>query len=159
MGHDAPPPSQKSDDRPFDYTPITLAELPSTPTRDRNIAASAWDEAPTQLLELGADFDGQPVAAFKRRLHGWLLWRAGPTRGPCRYLALDPRHLTYGLTFELDGDGGAAGVGPDGIRHSRFRGWKEALRDHPVEERASADADSADRGPSHDATGGDTVGS
>ncbi|MDG2111834.1 MAG: hypothetical protein P8N02_04365, partial [Actinomycetota bacterium] len=118
--------------RPFDYTPITLAELPDTPTRDRNIAASAWDEAPQRLLELGADLDGRPVAAFKRRLHGWLLWRAGPTRGPCRYLALDPASLEEGHLFELDGEGGAAGLGPDGVLHDRFRSWKIALRDHPV---------------------------
>lgn len=124
--------SYKSDDRPFDYTPITLADLPLTPTRDRNIAASAWDEAPPRLLELGADLDGKPDAAFKRRLHGWLLWRAGPTRGPCKYLALDPGALDEGHMFELDGEGGATGVGADGIRHDRFRSWKEALRDHPV---------------------------
>ena len=123
----------KSDERPFDYTPVDLEELPDTPTRDRNIAASAWRQAPDQLLHLGDDLDGEPEPAFKRRLHGWLLWRAGPTRGPCRYLALDPTDLTTpGWTFELDGEGGARGVGPDGVEHGRFRAWKEALRDAPV---------------------------
>ena len=138
-GADAPgsgrsAPSLSSDERPFDHTPVTLAELPATPTRDRNIAASAWDEAPNQLLELGQGLDGQPEAAFKRRLHGWLLWRAGPTRGPCRYLALDPTQLDRpGFVFELDGEGGASGPGPDGVVYDRFRTWKEALRDHPVD--------------------------
>jgi len=124
--------SYKSDDRPFDFTPVSLDELPDTPTRDRNIAASAWAEAPDSLTELGADLAGQPEAAFKRRIFGWLLWRAGPTRGPCRYLAIDPNDLARSFTFELDGEGGASGVGPDGAAHDRFRAWKEALRDHPI---------------------------
>jgi hypothetical protein len=126
----------KSDDRPFDFTPISLAELPDTPTRDRNIAASAWVEAPQVLLTLGQGLDGTPEAAFKRRLHGWLLWRAGPTRGPCRYLALEPGAESgtgaEHYVFELNGEGGATGHGPDGVLHDRFRAWKEALRDHPI---------------------------
>ena len=121
-----------SDERPFDYTPVTTDQLPATPTRDRNIAASAWVEAPAGLRQLGVGLEGSPEAAFKRRLHGWLLWRAGPTRGPCRYLALDPENLDAGLVFELDGEGGARGEGPDGVTYERFRTWKEALRDHPV---------------------------
>ena len=122
-----------ADERPFDFSPVALADLPDTPTRDRNIAASAWDEAPERLLTLGHDLDGTPEAAFKRRIFGWLLWRAGPTRGPCRYLAIDPRDLARSYTFELDGEGSASGVGPDGVDHDRLRAWKEALREHPVD--------------------------
>ncbi|MGY9072593.1 MAG: hypothetical protein ACKVHU_06570 [Acidimicrobiales bacterium] len=125
----------KADDRPFDYTPVSLDQLPNTPTRDRNIAASAWTDAPAALLGLGRGLDQEPEAAFKRRLHGWLLWRAGPTRGPCRYLALDPHQIdepSATWTFVLDGAGGAHGVGPDGQTHDRFRSWKESLRDNPV---------------------------
>ena len=84
-------------------------------------------------MTLGHGLEGEPEAAFKRRIFGWLLWRAGPTRGPCRYLALDPTKLDHpGYVFELDGAGGATGVGPDGVTHDRFRGWKEALRAHPI---------------------------
>ena len=42
-----------ADDRPFDFTPIQTSDLPPTPTRDRNIAATAWVEAPAELLQLG----------------------------------------------------------------------------------------------------------
>ena len=49
-----------ADQRPFDYSPVTLNDLPDPPTRDRNIAAAAWDAAPTELLQLGADIEGKP---------------------------------------------------------------------------------------------------
>ena len=120
-----------SDERPFDYTPISLNDLPETPTRDRNIAATAWDQAPAVLLTLGEDLRGNPEAAFKRRIFGWLLWRAGPTRGPCRYLALDPADSTDFYVFELGDEQSTGGKGPDGEWHLRFRAWKEALRDVP----------------------------
>ena len=120
-----------SDERPFDYTPVSLNELPETPTRDRNIAATAWDEAPAVLLRLGENLRGNPEAAFKRRIFGWLLWRAGPTRGPCRYLALNPVDLTDSYLFELGNEQSEGGKGPDGEWHYRFRAWKEALRDAP----------------------------
>jgi hypothetical protein len=34
------------DERPLDDTPVHTADLPLTPTRDRNIPATAWVEAP-----------------------------------------------------------------------------------------------------------------
>lgn len=55
------------DERPADETPIHTTELPPTPTRDRNIKATAWIEAPASLLELGNDLPDQPVADCKRR--------------------------------------------------------------------------------------------
>ena len=69
------------DQRPYDDAPVHTEELPATPTRDRTIPASAWLEAPADLLELGADLDGGPPADFKRRIGPWLLWRAGPATG------------------------------------------------------------------------------
>ena len=120
-----------ADQRPFDYTPIHTADLPATPVRDRNIAASAWVEAPQELLEAGADI-GQANIAYKRRLGRWLLWRAGPARGErARYVAVDSNDLARVYTLDLDADGAAHGVGPSGTEHTRFRTWKEDLRDTP----------------------------
>ena len=43
------------DERPADDTPVHTADLPATPIRDRNIPATAWVEAPAELLTLGGD--------------------------------------------------------------------------------------------------------
>jgi hypothetical protein len=119
-----------AEDRPVDSTPVHTEDLPPTPTRDRNIPARAWVEAPTSLLELGADL-GLPEALYKRRIGRWLLWRAGPARGAdARYLAVDAADLRRSYTFTLDEDGGGTGEGPSGQQHPRFRAWKEDLRDH-----------------------------
>jgi hypothetical protein len=120
-----------ADERPFDFTPVHTGDLPATPTRDRNIAASAWVEAPAALLTLGEDL-GRPEPAYKRRIHGWLLWRAGPARGDARYMAIDATDLDRSFTFRLRSDGEDHGVGPSGAEHARFRTWKEDLRDHPA---------------------------
>ncbi|MGA1509789.1 MAG: hypothetical protein ACO37X_08855, partial [Ilumatobacteraceae bacterium] len=61
------------DQRPPDHTPIHTADLPPTPVRDRNIVATAWIEAPAELLHLGDDLPGTPVAEYKRRIKSWLL--------------------------------------------------------------------------------------
>ena len=123
--------SLRYDERPADHTPVHTADLPPTPVRDRNIPATAWVEAPPDLLALGDDLPGQPVAEYKRRIGPWLLWRAGPASGgDARYwaaLATDPCHA---FTLRLHPDGGGEGVGPSGTSHSRFRAWKEDLRDH-----------------------------
>ena len=70
-----------ADQRPVDDTPVHTADLPPTPVRDRNIPATAWVEAPPELLAAGADLPGRPVATYKRRIGRWLLWRAGPATG------------------------------------------------------------------------------
>jgi hypothetical protein len=115
--------------RPDDARPITTAELPDTPTRDRTIVASAWAEAPPELLALGVDL-GHERVAYIRRIHGWLLWRAGPaSRGDARYMALRADDLDVRHTLRLFQDGTADGVGPSGATHVRFRSWKEDLRD------------------------------
>lgn len=118
-----------ADDRPVDPTPVHTDGLPDTPTRDRNIPAEAWIEAPAPLLGAGDDI-GRPLIAYKRRLGPWLLWRAGPARGAdARYVAVDHRDLTRILTFRLHADGAGSGTGPSGASHTRFRAWKEDLRD------------------------------
>jgi hypothetical protein len=121
-----------ADERPFDPTPVHTTDLPPTPIRDRNIPATAWQEAPANLLHLGDDLAGRPVAAYKRRIGPWLLWRAGPARGAdARYLAVHAADLDRQWTFRLFPDGSGEGQGPDGRAHARFRTWKEALRDTP----------------------------
>lgn len=118
------------DERPRDDTPIHTADLPATPVRDRNIPATAWVEAPAELIALGADLPGAPVAEYKRRIGGWLLWRAGPATGAdARYFACRADDLGRQFTLRLFPDGTAEGVGPSGTRHDRFRSWKEELRD------------------------------
>ena len=122
--------ARRYDERPLDSTPIHTVDLPDTPVRDRNIPATAWIEAPADLLGLGEDLPGQPVADYKRRIGRWLLWRAGPaSKGDARYFAVDAAEVTSGerFTFRLFPDGSGDGVGPSGTRHERFRAWKEDL--------------------------------
>jgi hypothetical protein len=118
------------DGRPIDDTAIHTADLPPTPIRDRNIPATAWVEAPDSLLTLGDDLPDRPVADYKRRIGPWLLWRAGPAKGAdARYWAAHVERLDEPVTLRLFPDGTASGIGPSGERHTRFRAWKEDLRD------------------------------
>jgi hypothetical protein len=120
-------PALPADRRPFDDTPVHTADLPPTPTRDRNISAEAWIEAPAVVRGAGDDLGGVRVA-YKRRIGPWLLWRAGPARGAdARYVAVDADDLTRSHTFRLFPDGSGDGTGPSGRRHTRFRAWKEDL--------------------------------
>jgi hypothetical protein len=115
------------DERPVDETAVHTADLPPTPVRDRNIPATAWVEAPAELLGLGDDIGGE-VATYKRRIGPWLLWRSGPASGgDARYLAIDADDLPHQFAFRLFPDGNGDGVGPSGARHTRFRSWKEDL--------------------------------
>jgi hypothetical protein len=118
-----------AEDRPVDDTPLHTDALPATPQRDRTIPATAWLEAPGDLLALGADID-EPLVAYKRRIGRWLLWRAGPARhGHTRYMAVAHDDLSDRWTYRLFPDGTGEGEGPDGSVHHRFRSWKESLRD------------------------------
>jgi hypothetical protein len=104
-------------------------ELPATPQRDFLIPAERWVEAPPIVRELGDDL-GIALVAYKRRIGDFLLWRAGPASGAdARYAAVDARDLECAYTFRLSPDGTGDGTGPDGSRHTRFRTWKESLRD------------------------------
>ena len=118
------------DQRPTDDTPVHTTDLPDNPQRDRNIPATAWQEAPAELLTLGDDFGG-PTADYKRRIGKWLLWRSGPaTKADARYMAIDADDLSRQFTFRLHADGSSEGAGPSGATHDRFRSWKEDLRDN-----------------------------
>ena len=120
------------DERPVDDTALHTSELPATPVRDRNIPATAWIEAPPVVLSAGDDLPGAPVADYKRRIGPWLLWRAGPATGAdARYVAVRADDLTVHHEFRLFPDGAGTGAGPSGATHTRFRTWKEDLRDHP----------------------------
>lgn len=131
MADDHRPRPLAADDRPADETPVHTADLPPTPTRDRNIVASAWIEAPPELLALADDLpapDGPLTIAYKRRIGPWLLWRAGPAKGAdARYFAVRSDDLTAQSTFRLFPDGTGDGAGPSGARHVRFRAWKQDL--------------------------------
>jgi hypothetical protein len=120
------------DQRPIDDTPVHTDDLPPTPIRDRNIPATAWVEAPPSVRTAGDDLPGRPVAEYKRRIGPWLLWRAGPaTGGDARYVVVRADDLHVAHTFRLYPDGDGDGLGPSGATHTRFRSWKEDLRDHP----------------------------
>jgi hypothetical protein len=114
-------------------TPVThdvhTADLPPLPQRDSLIPAERWVEAPAELRELGAGI-GVALVAYKRRIGRFLLWRAGPATGAdARYMALDADDLAHRYTFALDASGTGSGLGADGVTHTRFRTWKESLRD------------------------------
>lgn len=118
-----------AEDRPPTARDWHTDELPELPQRDFLIPAARWLEAPPELRELGADI-GVELVAFKRRIGRYLLWRAGPARrADARYMALAADDIGLRYTFRLYPDGTGEGRGPDGVVHSRFRTWKEALRD------------------------------
>jgi hypothetical protein len=134
-------PARPAGERPADPTLIHTGELPDTPQRNRTIPATAWVEAPAELLTIGERFGGPDgvattsvagdTASFLRRIGPWLLWRAGPARGAdASYWTARADDLARQYTIALFPDGSGDGVGPSGERHTRFRAWKEDLRDH-----------------------------
>jgi hypothetical protein len=107
-------------------------ELPPTPQRDFLIPAQRWVEAPAELRSLGDDF-GVDLVAYKRRIGRYLLWRAGPAaRADARYMAIASDDLDRRFSFRLYPDGRGEGMSADGRNHTRFRTWKEGLRDDPA---------------------------
>lgn len=130
----SPPAPLPADERPISDTPFHTTDLPATPQRDRRLSARLWVECPPHLLALGDGIEAE-VIAYKRRIGSrWLLWRAGPAvHADARYGAVpidaidDPAQF---VTYRLYPDGNGEGVGADGILHTRFRTWKESLRDN-----------------------------
>jgi hypothetical protein len=125
-----------------DRTPVErdfhTEELPPTPQRDYLIPATRWVEAPAEVRELGADL-GIDLVAYLRRIGRYLLWRAGPaTHADARYMAINAADFDDRWTFRLFADGTGDGKAPDGSTHTRFRTWKEALRDWSASAEKSA---------------------
>jgi hypothetical protein len=124
----------KAEERPIHQGFFHTIDLPQTPDRERRLPATGWYEAPESLIHLGDDL-GHDLTTFLRRIgpqSNWLLWRSGPaTDGDARYAALLVSDVTQMVTFRLHPDGTGMGVGADGLTHSRFRSWKESLRDNP----------------------------
>jgi hypothetical protein len=119
-----------AEDRPLIDHKVHTHELPPLPQRESRIIASQWIEAPDEIKTLGDDLQADP--GYLRGIGRYLLWRAGPAvRAHARYGAVDSTDLERIWTFELDAEGNGEGLGPDGIIHSRFRTWKESLRDDP----------------------------
>jgi hypothetical protein len=115
--------------RPAVTVDVHTADLPANPQRNSMIPVERWIEAPLAVRTLGADLDAAFVV-YIRRIGRFLLWRAGPSRGAdARYMALASDGLDEQYTFRLFPAGDGDGIGPDGVRHTRFRTWKEALRD------------------------------
>jgi hypothetical protein len=121
--------AQAAEERPPVERDYHTQDLPPTPQRDYLIPAQRWVEAPDELKALGEDF-GVDLVAYKRRIKSYLLWRAGPAaNADARYMAIDTNDLSRRFTFRLYADGRGEGKGPDGKTHTRFRTWKESLRD------------------------------
>jgi len=117
-----------AEERPPTDRDWSTGELPATPQRYFLIPAERWIEAPAELRALGADL-GIALVAYKRRIGRYLLWRAGPAAGAdARYMAIAADDTDERWTFRLFADGSGEGNAPGGS-HTRFRTWKEDLRD------------------------------
>ena len=73
------------------------------------------------------------MAQYKRRIGPWLLWRAGPaTGGDARYWAARADDPSRAVTLApVPRRQGATASARPVRAHTRFRAWKEDLRDHP----------------------------
>jgi hypothetical protein len=117
-----------AEDRPAVEHDVHTEDLPALPQRDSRIPVSRWPEAPPAVRDLGDDIGAE--AGYIRRIGRYLLWRAGPAVGAeARYGAVAADDLTDSWTFRLAADGSGEGIGPNGVTHTRFRSWKESLRD------------------------------
>ena len=121
-------PPVPAEERPPTDHDWSTGDLPATPQRYFLIPAERWVEAPPELRQLGADF-GVDLVAYKRRIGRYLLWRAGPAVGAdARYMAIAADDTNEQWTFRVFPDGHGEGAAPAGA-HTRFRTWKEDLRD------------------------------
>jgi len=117
-------------ERPPVVEDVHTADLPALPQRDRSIPAARWVEAPAALLHLGDDL-GTGDAVLLRRIGRYLVWRSGPPHDRARSMAIAADDFDERWTFDHHPGREGEGVGPDGVRHTRFRTWKESLRDAP----------------------------
>ena len=87
------------------------------------------DRGAAELLALGDDLPGRPVAEYKRRIGrvAAVAGRAGHRRRRPLLGRPTPTTSTAQHTFRLFPDGTGDGAGPSGARHTRFRTWKEDL--------------------------------
>lgn len=117
-----------AEQRPLVDHDVHTIDLPPLPQRDSRIVASLWIEAPAAIRSLGDDLGEE--AGYVRRIGRYLLWRAGPAaHADARYAAVDANDLTRVFTFRLFPDASGEGAGPDCVHYTRFRSWKESLRD------------------------------
>jgi len=115
---------------------VHTEDLPPLPQRDSRIVASRWVEAPAAVRSLGDDFGEE--AGYVRRIGRYLLWRAGPAaHADARYAAVDADDLGHVFTFRLYPDASGEGMGADGAHYTRFRSWKESLRDDSIDSGAA----------------------
>ena len=118
-----------AEERPPTDRDWSTAELPGDaaailPDPGRALGRGAEPSCAT----LGADL-GIELVAYKRRIGRYLLWRAGPAAGAdARYMAIAADDPGERWTFRLFPDGSGEGDAPGGS-HTRFRTWKEDLRD------------------------------
>jgi hypothetical protein len=114
-----------AEERPIDTTLVHTVGLPPTPQRDRNIPATAWVEAPAELLALGVDID-QPSSRTSAASAAGCSGAQARGEGRTRYMAIDADDLAA-LHVPPVPDGHGEGTGPT-RRLRAFRTWKEAAR-------------------------------
>ena len=117
---------------PHDDTPVHTADLPATPDpRPQHPGDGVGRGARRAAGARRRPARHRPIAEYKRRIGPWLLWRAGPaTRRRCPLLGRPgrrPRRQVHVPAVPRRATG--QGVGPSGATHTRFRAWKEDLRD------------------------------
>ena len=119
-----------AEDRPIDPTPVHTVDLPATPQRDRTIPATAWIEAPAALLDSRArprsrarrvQAPDRAVVALARRSRGEGERALRRARGRRSRASSSPSGCIRRATVK-------ASV-PTASCTTRFRAWKEALRD------------------------------
>jgi len=121
--------STPTEDRPPVEQDLHTDELPPLPQRASMIPVQRWVEAPDEVRHLGDEI-GVELVAYIRRIGDYLVWRAGRATGEAaRYIAVHATDLHEQWRFALDAAGDGSGTGPDGVVHTRFRTWKESLRD------------------------------
>ena len=113
-------------------TPTSCRRLPQ---RDYLIPATRWVEAPAALRDARrrSRRRSRRVQAPDPQLPAVAGGAGGARRRACTWRSTT-RDLERRFTYRLFPDGSGEGIGPDGAVHTRFRTWKEALRDDPPDD-------------------------